>query len=261
VVCGDAPQCRSLTRRQVRARATPEDRCRRRSRRATRRRPQCWPSRSAPSAGHAAGAPLWSVSGRARWRALRLARCPSLRPVPPRICYFRCHCQRAARPSSLGAGQAARRWPAAQMAPRAPCVTTSRAPAIHRTRWRPRCRRAGAARRASLKEARTRPGARAGTRRSTAAFGPRTLSTRLPPCLHPAACTLHLGSTTHLPPLFTLEPPALRPTTLLDLLREPTAKAATEEGRLYSMCRHFPYKSPTPYSYEVRTRREYWPGQ
>ena len=193
MVCGDAPQCRSLNRRQVRARATPEDRCRRRSRRATRRRPQCWPSRSAPSAGHAAGAPLWSVSGRARWRALRLARCPSLRPVPPRICYFRCHCQRAARPSSLGAGQAARTWPAAQMAPRAPCVTTSRAPAIHRTRWRPRCRRAGAARRASLKEARTRPGARAGTRRSTAAFGllGLTLSTRLPP-----ACTLQLAPCT-----------------------------------------------------------------
>ena len=257
MVCGDAPQCRSLTRRQVRARATPEDRCRRRSRRATRRRPQCWPSRSAPSAGHAAGAPLWSVSGRARWRALRLTRCPSLRPVPPRICYFRCHCQRAARPSSLGAGQAARTWPAAQMAPRAPCVTTSRAPAIHRTRWRPRCRRAGAARRASLKEARTRPGARAGTRRSTAAFGLLgPLSTRLPPCLHPAACTLHLGSTTHLPPLFTLEPPALRPTTLLDLLREPTAKAATEEG--YTVCAAI---SPTNLLPRTRTRyarvREY----
>ena len=84
MVCGDAPQCRSLTRRQVRARATPKDRCRRRSRTAARRRQQYWPSRSAPSAGHAAGALLQSVSGRAPWRALRFACCPSLRPVPLR---------------------------------------------------------------------------------------------------------------------------------------------------------------------------------
>ena len=99
MVCGDAPQCRSLTRRQVRAKATPKDRYRRRSRRATRRRPQCWPSRSAPSAGHAAGAPLWSLSGRARWRALRLARCPS-RSAGRRRCFFfisRCPCSFARR--------------------------------------------------------------------------------------------------------------------------------------------------------------------
>ena len=192
MVCADAPQCRSLTRRQVRARATPKDRCRRRSRTAIRRRQQYWPSRSAPSAGHAAGALLRSVSGRAPWTALRFACCPSLRRVPLRICYFRRHrhCQRAARPSSLGAGQAARRWLAAQMAPRAPCVTTSRAtwawaPAIHRTRWRPRCRRAGTARRASS-EARTRGGTiheRGGALAATSFWSQR------PRALHPALCT------------------------------------------------------------------------